>query len=258
MRPAGTTFAMKAVGSLTLLMGLVMTLTGCGGGPAGSSTTTLTVLAASSLTDVFGELGRVYHLSHRSVKIRFSFAGSQELAEQVKEGTPADVLATADTRTMDGLATYLSDRQVLARNSLTIAVAPGNPHRIRGLADLARPELRVVLAAQDVPVGRYARQSLAKAGVTVRPRSEEIDARSVLTRVRTGEYDAGIVYITDLKSAGRAASSVPIPAAQNVTASYPAAVVEESDHEDAARALVTWLSSAEAKATLNKYGFATP
>ncbi|MGH3390247.1 MAG: extracellular solute-binding protein, partial [Actinomadura sp.] len=95
-------------------------------------------------------------------------------------------------------------------------------------------------------------------GVTVRPRSEEIDVRSVLTRVRTGEADAGIVYITDLKSAGRAAGSVPIPADQNVTANYPAAVVEDSDHKEAARTFVTWLTSTTVKATLNKYGFATP
>jgi molybdenum ABC transporter molybdate-binding protein len=234
---------------------LVMTLAGCGGS---ATSTTLTVLAASSLTDVFGELGRTYRLSHKDVTIRFSFAGSQELAAQVKEGAPADALATADAQTMDGVAKYVSGRRVFAHNSLTIAVAPGNPRRIRGPADLSRPGLRVVLAAQNVPVGRYSRQVLDKAGATVRPRSEEIDVRSVLTRVRTGEADAGIVYITDLKSAGRAVSSVPIPADQNVTANYPAAAVKDADHQDAAKAFVTWLTSAEARATLNKYGFTTP
>ncbi|MGH3390772.1 MAG: molybdate ABC transporter substrate-binding protein, partial [Actinomadura sp.] len=185
-----------------LLAALVTVLSGCGGP---SDSTTLTVLAASSLTDVFGELGRTYRLSHPDVPIRLSFAGSQELAAQVREGAPADVVVTADEPSMDGLAKYVSDRRVIANNSLTIAVAPGNPQRIRGLADLAAPRLRVVLAGQNVPVGRYSRQALGKAGVTVRPRSEEIDVRSVLTRVRTGEADAGIVYITDLKSAGRAA-----------------------------------------------------
>lgn len=244
-------------GFLAAVVLLLATATGCGGaaGPV-----TLTVLAASSLTDVFAELGRGYERSHQDVRLRFVYAGSQELAAQVKDGAPADVLATADVRTMDGVAKQVprEGRRVFAYNSLTVAVAPGNPRRIKGLADLARPRLRVVLAAEPVPIGGYSRQALAKAGVTVRPRSEEIDARSVLTRVRTGEADAGIVYITDMRSAGRAASSVPIPAAQNVTATYPAGVTADSDHEAAAAAFVTWLGSAEAKNVLDKNGFRTP
>ncbi|GAA2091213.1 molybdate ABC transporter substrate-binding protein [Actinomadura alba] len=236
---------------------VLLVATGCGGA---SGPTTLTVLAASSLTDVFPELARAYQSSHENVELHFTFSGSQELAEQVKENTPADVLATADTTTMDELAEYVdrSSRRVIAYTSLTIAVAPGNPRRIRELADLARPGLRVVLAAQGVPAGRYSRQALAKAGVTVRPVSAEIDVRSVLTRVRTGEADAGVVYLTDLRSAGRAASSVPIPAAHNVTAAYPVSVVDDTDHEDASAAFVTWLGSAAAKSVLNEHGFTTP
>jgi molybdate transport system substrate-binding protein len=246
---------MRRVAATALLATLAPALTGCGGSPA---STRLTVLAAASLTDVFGEIGRAYRLSHKNMTIRFSFAGSQDLAAQVEQRARADVLVTADDMTMDGVATYVTDRRVIAHNSLTIAVAPGNPYGIRGLADLARRRLRVVLAAPNVPAGRYSRQALRKARVTVRPRSVEIDVRSVLTRVRTGEADAGIVYITDLKSAGRAASSVPIPADQNVTANYPAAVVKDSGHQEAAKAFAAWLGSAEAEATLNEYGFATP
>jgi molybdenum ABC transporter molybdate-binding protein len=239
------------------LAAVLLLATGCGGS---SGPTALNVLAASSLTDVFRELGRTYQSSHEDVRVRFTFTGSQELVEQVEENTPADILATADTTTMDGLAEYVdrSSRRVIAYTSLTIAVAPGNPRRIRGLADLARPGLRVVLAAPAVPAGRYSRQALTKAGVTVRPVSEEVDAGSVLTRVRTGEAEAGIVYLTDLRSAGRAASSVPIPAAQNVTVSYPVSVVDDSDHEDASATFVTWLGSATAKSVLNEYGFTTP
>jgi molybdenum ABC transporter molybdate-binding protein len=242
---------------LAAIVALLVLATGCG---RQSTTTTLTVLAASSLTDAFGELGKAYELSHKNVKIRFSFAGSQELAAQVKEGVPADVLATADQVTMEGLAAHVltPTRRVIAGNSLTIAVGPGNPENIRGLADLASPGLRVVLAAENVPVGRYSRQALAKAGVTLTPKSEEIDVRTVLTRVRTGEADAGIVYITDLRSAGHAASSVPIPAAQNVAAAYCAAALRDGENPDPSAAFVTWLGSAEAKATLNKYGFVTP
>lgn len=244
------------------MLAVVTVVTGCGGS---SGPTTLTVLAASSLTDAFPELGRAYQASHKNVRIRFSFAGSQELATRVKDGggaadAPADVIATADAPTMDTVAKYVdrSSRRVIAYNSLTIAVAPGNPRRIRGPADLSRPRLRVVLAAANVPAGRYSGQVLAKAGVTVRPASEEIDVRSVLTRVRTGEADAGIVYITDLRSAGRAASSVPIPAAHNVRASYPAAVIDDGDHKEASTAFVTWLGSAAAKAVLGEHGFITP
>jgi molybdenum ABC transporter molybdate-binding protein len=247
---------------LPAALAVVLTVaTGCGGS---SGPTTLTVLAASSLTDAFHELGPAYQSSHQNVKLRFSFADSQELAEQVKEqvkeNAPADVLATADAPTMDGLAEYVDrpSRRVIAYNSLTIAVAPGNPRRIHELADLDRPGLRVVLAALNVPAGRYSRQVLTKAGVTVRPASEEVDVRSVLTRVRTGEADAGIVYLTDLRSAGRAASSVPIPAAQNVTASYPTAVIDDSGHKDASAAFVTWLGSAAARSVLNANGFTTP
>ena len=236
---------------------LLMAVTGCAG--SGGSTT-LTVFAASSLVDAMNELGPAYQRSHAEVTIRFSFARPQELADRLAEHEPADVIAITDSTAMTGLRKYVSGTggRVFAYTSLTIAVAPGNPLRIRGLADLSRPRIRVVLPARTAPGGGYARQSLAKAGVTVRPASEEIDVPSVLTRVRTGEADAGIVYVTDLKSAGRAASSVPIPAAQNVTAGYPAAVVEDSDHKDASAAFVSWLGSATAKRILADHGFGTP
>jgi molybdate transport system substrate-binding protein len=242
---------------LAPVVALLVLTTGCA---KQSTTTTLNVLAASSLTDVFGALGKTYELSHKNVRLQFTFAGSQELAAQVKDETPADVLATADQITMDGLGGHVlaPTRRVIAGNSLTIAVGPGNPHNIRGLADLARPAMRVVLAADNVPAGHYSRQSLVKAGVTLTPKSEEIDVRTVLTRVRTGEADAGIVYITDLRSAGHAASSVPIPAVQNVVTAYCAAALKDGENTGPSAAFVTWLGSAEAKSTLNEYGFTTP
>lgn len=230
-------------------------LAGCGGSPGPA---TLTVFAASSLKDVFGEMGKVYEHSHRDVRLRFVFAGSQELVQQLREREPADVLVTADEPTMTAAAKLVGGPRIIARNSMTIAVSPGNPKKVRGVADLVRPGLRVVLGAPTVPAGRYARQILRKAGLTVRAASEEISARSVLTRVRTGEADAGIVYITDMRSAGAAASSVPIPAAQNITAVYPAAPVGRSARRGAAAALVAWLTSAEAVKVLNRHGFRTP
>lgn len=240
---------------LALLVVLPLGLTACGGssGPA-----TLTVFAASSLTEAFGELGRVYEQAHRDVKVRFVFAGSQELVERLRERQAADVLVTADEVTMTSATKLVGGREAVARTTMTIAVTPGNPKRIRGLADLTRPGLRVVLGAPTVPVGRYARQILTKAGLNVRVASEEISARSVLDRVRTGEADAGIVYVPDMRSAGAAASSVPIPATENVTARYLAAPIKKSGHPEAAGALVGWLTTAEAGKVLNKYGFTTP
>jgi molybdate transport system substrate-binding protein len=231
-----------------------LTLTGCGIA-SGDERITLNVLAASSLSDAFTELGIGFQAAHRNVTVRFEFAGSQEVAEEVQEHATADVLATADGITMDGVADDVTGRRAFARTAMTIAVMPGNPKRIRDVADLADPRLRVVLGGPTVPVGRYAQHVLAKAGVTVRPTSEEADARTALTRVRTGVADAAIVYVTDMRSAGVSAASVAIPARQNVSATYVAAAVRRSHHGTAARAFVTWLGSPEATAILRKYGF---
>jgi molybdate transport system substrate-binding protein len=231
-----------------------LALAGCGIA-SGDERITLKVLAASSLADAFAELGTGYQNAHRNVGVRFEFAGSQEVAEDVKNREPADVLATADGASMDEVTDKVSGRRMFARNSMTIAVRPGNLRRVRGVADLADPRLRVVLGGPNVPVGRYAQQVLAKAGVAVRPASEEADARTALTRVRTGVADAAIVYVTDMRSAGVSAGSVAIPARQNVVATYFAAAVHGSVHGTAAKAFVTWLGSPEASSIMRTYGF---
>ncbi|MQY02840.1 molybdate ABC transporter substrate-binding protein [Actinomadura macrotermitis] len=242
--------------AVLVLLGLGASAQGCGGSPA---PVTLTVLAASSLTEAMGELGAAYGRSHPRVRVRAEFGGSQEMADRLADRQRADVLVTADDAAMDKAADYLTGRRrVVAHNSLTIAVQPGNPQRIRGLASLARPGLRIAVGAAAVPVGRYTRQVFAKAGLGVHWSSEEISARAVLDRVRAGEADAGLVYITDLRSAGAAAASVAIPAEQNVTATYPASVVKDTAHEDEAKAFVAWLASPEAARLFNRCGFATP
>ncbi|QXJ24985.1 molybdate ABC transporter substrate-binding protein [Actinomadura graeca] len=242
--------------ALLALLALPVLLAGCGGS---SGPVTLTVLAASSLTEAFSEMGVAYTQAHPGVRLRFEFGGSQEMAERLSDHDPGDVLVTADAESMREADRYLTGpRPIVAHNSLTIAVGPGNPRRIQGLQDLTRPGLRVVVGAGTVPVGRYTRQVLGRAGLTVRWRSEEISARAVLDRVRAGEADAGLVYITDLASAGAAASSVPIPASLNVTAAYPASAVKDGPHEDAADAFVSWLVTPAAQRLFNKYGFASP
>jgi molybdate transport system substrate-binding protein len=229
---------------------LALALTGCG--TTGDGRTVLTVLASPSLMRAFAEVGAAYHSADRSVTVRLEPSPSTELTDQLQERRHADVLATTG---MSGVARYVTHRRVFAHDSMTIAVPTGNPRRIRGLADLADPRLRVVVGGPDVPVGRYARKVLARAGVRVRPRAEETDADAVLSLVRTRVADAGIVYLADARSAGVAATRVPIPFAQNVTVTYLAAAVRGSGHGKAANAFVDWLASPGAGMLMRKYGF---
>ena len=229
---------------------------GCGGT---SGPVTLTVLAGSSLTEVFGEMGAAYHQDHPNVKLRFVFGGTPELVDRLADHEPGDVLVTADMASMREAADYLGGRpRTVTHDTLTVAVRPGNPRRIRTLQDLRRPSLRVVVGAGTVPVGRYTRQVLAKAGLTVRWTSEEISARAVLDQVRSGEADAGLVYITDMRSAGVAASSVPISADMNVTAAFPAAPLGDSANPETAAAFTSWLLTPAAQKLFHKYGFINP
>jgi molybdate transport system substrate-binding protein len=156
---------------LASIVAVTVALGGCGIA-SGDTRFTLKVLAASSLTDAFGELGTAYQEANRHVThVQFEFTGSQEAAGNIDDGEHADVLATADSASMDIAADEVTDRRPFAYGTMTIAVAPGDPKHVHGLSDLADPRLRVVLGGPIVPVGRYATQVLAKAGVQVRPSS---------------------------------------------------------------------------------------
>ncbi|MFJ9852214.1 molybdate ABC transporter substrate-binding protein [Streptomyces sp. NPDC101150] len=218
----------------------------------------LTVLAASSLTDVFAKAGAVYEKEHPGTKVKFSFAGSQELAAQVKEGAPADAVVTADTKTMDGLKPDTGKPTVIAKNRLVIATGEGNPKKIAGLKNLADSKLKVVLAAPEVPVGRYSKQVLDAQKLTVKAVSQEPNVRAVLSKVAMGEADAGLVYKTDAATAPKKVDAIDIPDAQNAVASYPAAALNYSEHGKAAAAFVKWLSSPEAQKILQDAGFQKP
>ncbi|MFE0380932.1 molybdate ABC transporter substrate-binding protein [Streptomyces inhibens] len=220
--------------------------------------TELTVLAASSLTDVFKKAGAVYEKEHSGTKVNFSFAGSQELAAQVREGAPADAVVTADTKTMDGIKVDVGTPTVIAKNRLVIATGEGNPKKIGSLKDLADSKLKVVLAAPQVPVGRYSKQVLDVQKLNVKPVSQEPNVRAVLSKVELGEADAGLVYKTDAATAPKKVDAVDIPDAQNPVASYPAATLSTSQHAAAAAAFVKWLSTPEAQQILRQAGFQKP
>ncbi|MFF3453937.1 molybdate ABC transporter substrate-binding protein [Streptomyces sp. NPDC002730] len=218
----------------------------------------LTVLAASSLTNVFKTAGAAYEKSHPGTKVKFSFAGSQELAAQVKQGAPADALVTADTKTMDGLKSDTGTPTVIARNRLVIATVEDNPKKVDELKDLADTKLKVVLAAPEVPVGRYSKKILDAQKIVVKPVSQEPNVRAVLGKVELGEADAGLVYKTDAATATDKVDAVEIPDAQNAIAQYPAATLKTSKNSEAAAAFVAWLSTPEAQKILQDAGFQQP
>ncbi|GHF68514.1 molybdenum ABC transporter ModA, periplasmic [Streptomyces mashuensis] len=244
----------------------LLALTACSTSPTsspsgkGDAPQQVTVLAAASLTDVFGEAKKAYEKKHPDTRLTFSFAGSQELAAQVRQGVPADALVTADTRTMDDLAARTGKPTTIAKNRLTIATAPGNPKGIHGLADLSRSDLKVVLAAPQVPAGRYSKKVLDEQHVTVAPVSQEPSVRAVLSKVTLGEADAGLVYVTDAtaKQNKQKVTTVTIPDAQNAVASYPAATLKNAKHPEQAKEFVAWLGTDEAQAILRKAGFQQP
>ncbi|MGW0364647.1 molybdate ABC transporter substrate-binding protein [Streptomyces sp. NPDC002990] len=218
----------------------------------------LTVLAAASLTNVFKTAGAAYEKSHPGTKITFSFAGSQELIAQVKQGAPADALVTADTKSMDSVKAQTNAPAVIAKNRLVIATNEGNPKKIDELKDLADTGLKVVMAAPEVPAGKYSQQILDAQQITVKPVSQEPNVRAVLSKVELGEADAGLVYQTDAASAPDKVDAVDIPDAQNAIASYPAASLKESKNAEAAAAFVAWLSGPEAQKVLADAGFQKP
>ena len=227
-------------------------------GGAPERTNTVTVLAAASLTDPLTSLARQYERTHDGVTIALSFGSSTTLAQQVAEGAPADVVAFAGTPALDQLpkdATGQGGRATIARNTMEIATPPDNPGGVRSVADLAKPDLDVVLCASTVPCGKAADTVLSRAGITPHVVSREVDVKATLAKVRLGEADAAVVYHSDVVSAGDGVKGVVIPTSQNTTLDYPLVWLNTKPDTTGFAELVR---SAEGRAALTRAGFLAP
>jgi molybdate transport system substrate-binding protein len=240
----------------------------------GAAPSGLTVFAAASLTDVFEELGELFQRGHPGITVRFNFAGSQQLAAQLDHGASADVFASADQRWMaqvQRLELAAGQPVVFAHNRLVVVLPAQNPARIERLEDLARPGLKLVLAAEAVPAGRYAREVLRSLSrrpgfgsgygrrVLANVVSEEENVKGVVAKVQLGEADAGMVYRSDV-TPGLAAKVrvLDIPAAANILASYPIVALVASGEPSAARAFIELVRGTEGRATLARHGLTPP
>jgi len=242
---------------------MLLVLTGCGGGPQAAQDRTLVVFAAASLTESFTALGDTFESGNPGVTVRFSFAGSSTLAQQISQGAPADVFAAASPATMArvtdaGLAR--DTPQIFARNRLTIAVPADNPGGIRGLPDLARPGRKVVLCALQVPCGAAAAAALDAAGVTVKPVSLEQDVKAALTKISLGEADAALVYRSDVKAAAGKGKvrGIEFPEAAKAINDYPIVVLDRARQPALARQFVQLVLSEQGRSVLTRAGLEAP
>lgn len=253
-------------------VGVLLLLTGCGAGSAGTSATgaagggagtasggttaVVTVLAAASLSKPFTALKESYEATHPGVTVRLGFGSSTTLAQQVAQGADAGLLATAGTAPLGLLGEARpTELTTIARNSLEIATPPDDPARVATLADLGRKDVQVVVCAASVPCGKAAAEVLARARITASVVSREVDVSATLAKVTLGEADAAIVYHSDVVSAGAAVRGVEIPAAQNTTLTYPLARFGD---DPVAEDFAAYVAGPQGRAALAAAGFLAP
>lgn len=253
----------RPAAAVLLAAALAAAVTGCGGSadadpPGDGVGGTVTVFAAASLTEPFTQIGKDFETAYSGSTVVFNFAGSATLAQQINEGAPVDVFAAADPAAMqqvaDGGVTGVAPT-TFARNQLVIAVAPGNPLGIAGLADL--PGLTVAVCAEQVPCGRAAQRALAASGVALTPATLERDVKAALAKVELGEVDAALVYRTDVQSSDRAAG-VEFPEAAEAVNDYPISALDEAPNPTAADAFVAYVLAEAGQAVLAGAGFTLP
>ena len=255
------------------VLALALVLVGCGGGSArgggGEQDDTLTVLAASSLTDAFGELGKTFEERNPGVEVRQSFESSTTLLAQIQQGAPADVFASAAEEEMnaavkDGLVA--GEPKVFVRNREVIMVPKDNPANIRSMRALAEPGIKLVLAEEGVPAADYAEEILGKANaeygrgfkqaVLSNVVSREADVRASVNRVALGDADATFGYASDYTPDVRdRVEVIPIPEDLNIVATYPIAALKDAQNPELARQWVELVVSEEGQRVLEKWGF---
>jgi len=229
---------------------------------------TLTVFAAASLTNAFVEIGKAFEAANPGVTVKFNFGGSQALRTQIEQGAAADVFASANSKEMDALVkgnfVGAETSKIFLTNQLVIVLPASNPGKLTTLNDLAKPGIKVVLAAKEVPVGNYALQVLDeldqsfgngyKDKVLANVVSYENDVKQVIAKVQLGEVDAGIVYTSDTVAAPEL-KKIDIPAKNNVVAQYPLAALTQSKNPELAQAFIAYVLSAQGQSILQKWGF---
>jgi molybdate transport system substrate-binding protein len=252
---------MGTAAALVLLAGV----SACGGGDSssgdGGGDTTLTVYAAASLTSTFEEIGKEFEKAHDGVKVEFSFAGSSDLVAQIQQGAPADVFASADTANMEKLTAddlIGSGPENFASNTLEIAVPPDNPADIASLQDLTKPGVNLVICAPEVPCGAATQKVADAAGLTFKPVSEEQSVTDVLNKVGTGEADAGLVYVTDVKAATDTVKGITFPDSKDAVNIYPIGTTADSKNADLAQEFMDLVLGDTGQSILEEAGFAKP
>jgi len=260
---------MRKVAIAAVALAVVLGATACSSStPAArpSATTdslsgSITVFGAASLTTTFTALATDFEKLHPKVTVATSFAGSADLVTQIAAGAPADVFASADTKNMDKLtgASLIEGRPVnFATNVLEIAVPPSNPAKITGFADLAKPGVKTVICAPVVPCGA-ATVAIEKAtGVTLTPVSEETAVTDVLGKVSSGEADAGLVYVTDVRGAGSAVKGLPFADSATAVNTYPIGALRASTAPAVARAFIDFVTGRVGQKVLAEAGFGKP
>jgi molybdate transport system substrate-binding protein len=256
---------------LVLALATVLAVAGCGGSssvkpaaatsssPAGI-TGTVNVFAAASLTEAFTTLGKRFEAAHPGVNVVFNFGPSSGLAQQINQGAPADVFASASTKNMDQVvsARGASSPTSFVTNVMEIAVPPSNPAHVASVSDLAKAGVKVALCQAQVPCGVTAAKVFDNAKVKVTPVTQEVDVKSVLTKVELGEVDAGVVYVTDVRAAATKVKGVTIPADVNASTTYPIAALRKAPNPTAAQAFVNDVLSPAGVAVLTTDGFQKP
>ena len=252
---------------------LMLALAGCGGGggesggqgdaaPQGQADgQTLTVFAAASLKDTFGQMEKQFEQANPGTDVKLTFAGSSNLASQIKQGAPADVFASADENNMKKVTDpglTAAAPVTFATNTLQIAVAPNNPKHIQSLQDLANPANKTVVCAPQVPCGSAATKVEKAGGVDIKPVSEEQDVKSVLSKVSSGNADAGLVYVTDVAAAKGQVQGVTFPQASAAVNNYPIAVLKNAQNAELANKWVQLVTGPQGQQVLKTAGFGAP